>query len=201
MNKYLKRLNKHEARFTEEFIKHGDRVRAWKKAYPRINVDEDRIYGLASQLIKSAHIQAELKQYLTDSEIKYGVSKAMIIKELKEIAFFDIAEIFDADGNLKTVSELKDAGKVISELLVSTTKNEFGDDVVNRKIKLANKLTALDMLTKMMGYYAPEEHRIVDAEGHDVQPQMTVIFQKMTQPTQLTQASQPSQAESIDSVE
>lgn len=183
INKYLKKLNRQESRFTEEYIKHGDRVIAWKKAYPKILVDPDKIHSLATALMKSAHIQAELKQYLTDSEIKYGLSKVMLIKELKSIAFFDIKEVLNEDGSFKTVKELHDAGKVISELLVSVeTDEESGITTTSRKLKLANKLTAIDMLSKMMGYYAPEEHRMVDAEGNDVTPQLTVVFQKFGNP-------------------
>lgn len=179
-NKYIKKLNRQEERFTAEFIRHGDRVRAWRKAYPKIMVDEDKIYNLATTMLNAAHIKAELKQYLTDTEIKYGISKTMILKELKSIAFFDIAEIFDEFGNLKSAAELKDAGRVISEILVSTQKDEMGAEIINRKVKLSNKLTAIDMISKMMGYYAPEEHRIVDEEGNDVVPQMTVVFEKFS---------------------
>lgn len=183
MNRYLKRLNRQESRFTEEYIKTGDRVSSWKKAYKNILVDEERVYSLATALMKSAHVQAELKQYLTESEIKYGVNKGMLIKELKSIAFFDIKEIFDEHGNLKSAGELADAGKAISEMLVSYEEDkDTGEVTTTRKIKLANKLTAIDMLSKMMGYYAPEEHRIVDEFGHDVKPQMTIVFKKFGNP-------------------
>lgn len=177
MNKYLKKINRQEHRFITEYMKHGDRVLAWKKAYPKINVDEERIFGIATALMKAAHIHAELKQYLTESEIKYGLSKAMLINELKHIAFFDIKELFDDKGNVKSAAELKQAGKAITEILI-TSEEVGGIEVVQRKVKLANKLTAIDMLSKMMGYYEPDKVRVVDEEGNDVQPQLTVVFQK-----------------------
>jgi hypothetical protein len=172
----LKKLNKQESRFTEEYIRHGDRVRAWNEAYKNIEVDERRIYNLATQLIKAPHIRAELKQYLTESEIKYGVSKAMLIAELKNIAFFDIASIMDEFGNFKGVNELKNAGRAITEIYVN--RDSEGNE--QRKVKVANKLSAIEALNKMMGYNAPEEHRLVDGEGNDVQPMMTVEFKKFT---------------------
>lgn len=178
-NQLLKKINKQEARFIEEYLKHGDRVAAFKKAYRNVNVDEDRIHGLATQMLKSAHITHELKQYMTDSEIKYGLSKGMLVAELKRIAFFDIKDLYDEDGNPKSASELRQMGRAISEVLVSKVETG-GMTETHMKVKLANKLTAIEMLNKMMGYNEPEEVRLVDEDGNTVKPQMTVVFQKYT---------------------
>jgi uncharacterized protein YnzC (UPF0291/DUF896 family) len=172
----LKQINKQEARFITEYLKHGDRVKAWSTAYKNILVDEDRVYMLATQMMNAPHIKHELKKYLTESEVKYGLNKGMLIQELKNIAFFDIRSMMDEYGNLKKMKELQDAGKVINEIIISEDK----DGTISRKIKVASKLTAIEMLNKMMGYNEPDKVRVVDGEGNDVKPSMTIVFKKFS---------------------
>lgn len=138
----------------------------------------------SSQLLTKLNIQnylAELKQNVAEES---GITKKQLIDELAKIAFFDIRKIYDEENSLLNIHDFDDdsaasiAGIEVDEILeFNSTKGQKELTGYTRKVKLHNKIAAIERVSKMLGYDAPakNEGRLVDKDGNDVKP--TIILQ------------------------
>jgi phage terminase small subunit len=96
---------------------------------------------------------------------------ARVLEEYAHIGMLDATQAFDADGNMKRIADWPES------LRRSIAGIEFEErfEVQDRqrvhvgrlhKIKIANKLGALDSIAKHLGMFV-EKHRFVDADGRD----------------------------------
>lgn len=106
---------------------------------------------------------------------KVSVTIDRVIQEYGHIAFLDIREAFTENGDLKSIQDLPDqiarsiAGIEFEEVFeMEGSGSERRRVHVGRihKIKITNKLGALDSLAKHLGMFI-EKHRLVDEEGKD----------------------------------
>jgi phage terminase small subunit len=77
-----------------------------------------------------------------------------VLEELRRLAFTDIRTFFDADGNLKPVQDLDDdqaACLASREVIIKNAKAGDGPTVEIHKIKLWDKMRALELLAKHFG--------------------------------------------------
>jgi phage terminase small subunit len=75
-----------------------------------------------------------------------------VMREYARIAFADVRNIFGSDGNLKQISELDDdTAAVIQGIDVVSVGNAMVGEGQVLKIKMADKIRALDMLSKHLG--------------------------------------------------
>ena len=112
----------------------------------------------ASHLASSHKIQAYLGYKRAKRAFELDVSAERVLQEYARIAFADIAEVLEwgPEGiKLKSQRELSaDARRAIAE--VSHTVTESGGAV---RVKLHNKLAALDSLAKYLGMFGDESGR------------------------------------------
>lgn len=126
---------------------------------------EDSAGSIASENLTKPEIQAYISDIQKDIEKQAGVSRLMVANEMKKVAFSSIASLHNTWIALSEFESLTDEQKAcISE--ISTQKRVevkyVGEEAVPWevdyvKIKLHDKLRALDGLTKMLGYNAPEK--------------------------------------------
>ena len=90
-----------------------------------------------------------------------------VLREYSEIAFLDIRQAFDAEGNLKPIQDFPESlARAISGI---ETEERFTLGVHTgriHKIRVTNKLGALDSIAKHLGMFV-ERHRFVDQNGKD----------------------------------
>lgn len=84
------------------------------------------------------------------------LSAARVLEEMRRLAFFDVADIFDSDGNLKPIHEIPaEARSAIAGLEVARANFDKTDGKKSNewlhKVKLAAKDRALEMLAKHFG--------------------------------------------------
>jgi phage terminase small subunit len=88
-----------------------------------------------------------------------------LIQELRLIAFLDIAEVFDGNGELKSIDDMSEtARRAISEFQINSYENDNGV-TTNSKAKLYSKLDAIEKLMKYMGAYEKDNKQKSD---HDL---------------------------------
>jgi phage terminase small subunit len=119
----------------------------------------------ASRLLTDANIKESIQDVmnmLLESE-KLTLEKK-IIQMYMHRAFYDPSDILDENGDLKVsdLKELPDSCRYAIEGIESKTTYGKDDTVIDRKIKLANREKALEMLSKYMQIMA--DRLVIDFE-------------------------------------
>lgn len=102
-----------------------------------------------------------------------GISRKRVAHEYARLAFMDVRKLYNEDGTLKNITELDDdTAAAVAGVEVFEECNPITGDLLgtNRKVKRDSKLTALDGLSKLMGY-APQpgiKAEIEDKKGDKV---------------------------------
>lgn len=122
---------------------------------------------------RMADNEAEKKQLLketTEALVKrLGLTQEAILTEYRKVAFFDIRKLHDEDGAIIAIKDLDNdtAGGIAG---IEAFDVEAGGQTVGttKKIKLSDKVRALDSIRDMLGYAAPKKTAQTDAAGNDV---------------------------------
>ena len=112
----------------------------------------------ASRMLNKANIKAEIERLNGKAEEKAVISKERTLAEIAKIAFGNIQDLYDKDGNLKSISDLTpEQAAMISGIEVEELTEGFGrarESVGNlRKVKLWPKDRGLEMLAKYFKIY------------------------------------------------
>jgi phage terminase small subunit len=108
----------------------------------------------ASRLVNKSDVSVRISELRVKVSEVATISAARVLEELKRLAFADIRELFDADGNLKALSALTDEqGSMLSSVEIIKKNLVAGDGIFDtvHKIKLWDKTKALEMLAKYFG--------------------------------------------------
>lgn len=161
--------------FCQEYIFDWNATRAYKVAYPSPK-SENTIAVSAHQLLRNPKIEAYLKEIQDDLEKHARISRLRVLREHEKIAFSSIACLHNTWLERKEFDLLtEDQKSCISEIDVKVLKKNIGTreepeivDVEHVKIKLYDKLKALDSINKMLGYNAVEKVDVT-SKGERVQ--------------------------------
>lgn len=146
-----------QKRFCNEFLIDLNATRAYKVAYPNCKKDETaRANG--SRLLTKANIQEYVAEKMKEREQRTEVTQDMVIKELAKIAFFNPKNIFGDNNTLKNIVSLDDdIASVITSVETLEEYDGYGKDrekIGNTtKVKLADKMKALEMLGRHLGMF------------------------------------------------
>lgn len=148
------KLNDRQRRFVLEYVEDFN----GKEAAIRAGYSERSAKARASILLADPVIQTELAKAREAIAERVTVTVQDIVTELARVAFFDIRTLFDENGNLKPVAELDDnAARALAGIDIVNEKRETDDDIsvheYTKRIKVADKLKALEMLGKYLGMF------------------------------------------------
>jgi hypothetical protein len=149
-------LPKRQQEFVIAYLKTNDVLEAAKMAgYRFVNPKYLETYGykLKKQLswLLDPLIDAQ-KAALLESAI---LSRERWLREIERLALADPRKFFDDEGNPVAISQLSDeAAPALAALEVS----KDGKGTVTKRIRLADKLKALELYGKATGYLQPEIH-------------------------------------------
>lgn len=148
--------------FCREYIYDFNGTRAAIKA----GYSEDSAKAIASENLTKPDVQAEIKRLQGNTAELAGISRLMLAEEYKKIAFSSTSNLFDDWIKRKEFDKIPDDVKsCISEIQTQTrfekdySTNPQGDTVQIDyvKIKLYDKLRAIDSLVKMFGHAEPDK--------------------------------------------
>lgn len=143
MPKTRKRLTDKQQRFIEEYpVDFNASAAAQRAGY------SPRTCGAAGHnLLKDDRIQKALGKHVKKLADKAEVTVERVLKEYARLAFFDIAELFDENGNMLALQDMpEDARRAIGGIDVS----QIGDEETVKKIKIIDKKGALDSIGKYL---------------------------------------------------
>lgn len=147
-------MTEQQEAFALECIRLGNPARAYRKVYEAGKMSQPTVWKEAYKLLDDEKIASRVQHYQEVADRAADVTVEKIARELARIAFFDPRDLFDDDGNPLPISDLsEDTARVLAGLDVEDLfdRDEDGRRLkvgTVKKYKIANKLTALEVLAK-----------------------------------------------------
>jgi phage terminase small subunit len=162
--------------FCEEYIFDFNATRAAKAA----GYSEETARSIGSENLSKPDIQAYIKVLQSDLERTSGISRLRVLREHEKLAFNSIAHLHDTWITRKAFESLTDEQKAGIAEIQTQTRTEMKYDPTSEemepvqvdfvKVKLYDKQKALDSISKMLGFDAPEkvEHKISELKSFKI---------------------------------
>lgn len=121
----------------------------------------DTARQIGYNLLQEEEIQEYLQKLRLEYQEKSGINKDRILAEYAKIAFSDIRELYAGDNNLLDVRQMDDnTAAAVMSVEVDELVAQGGVFIGNtKKVKLYNKLAALDALGKVLGVFEKDNQQ------------------------------------------
>jgi phage terminase small subunit len=149
----LSTLTPKQALFCDEYFKDFNATQAALRA------GYSPATALNGKLMTLPKIKYHLQQRGAAAADAAQLSREMVLAELNKIAFASMGDYFGEDGKLLAMNLVKDDAKA-ALLNFTVTEGKYGTTI---KIRMSNKLTALEKIARHVRFYdAPEEGEFDD---------------------------------------
>ena len=147
--------------FCQAFVRLGDKSAAYREAYSSSNMKPQTIHVRASKLTNEYKISTRIDLIRAEISERNKITIDELVQNLAGMVRFDPASVYDEFGALKSIHEMpKEARQMISELNIDEIKGFVnGESVIvgqTKKIKLFDKLGAIEKLMKHLGGYSKD---------------------------------------------
>ena len=138
-------MTKKQKRFVEEYLIDLNATQAAIRA----GYSPDTAKSIGSENLTKPDIQARIAKAMAERSRRTGVNADRVIMELAKIAFVNASDVIDADTATVKADALPEDTAAIKSVKVKT----FGEDGLEREVKMADKLKALELLGKHLGMF------------------------------------------------
>lgn len=139
------KLTPKQAIFANEYVLHSNATRAAIAA----GFAAASAHVRGARLLKTPKIAAAIGEIKALADRKFEVTIERTIGTLAKVAYHDLGEAFDEDGNLLPVHRMSEAIRVvIAGLDVETTDGPGRVRTVTQKVKISDRIRALELLGK-----------------------------------------------------
>ena len=135
-------MTKKQKRFVEEYLIDLNATQAAIRA----GYSPDTAYSIGNENMKKPEIKAKIDKAMAE---RTGVNADRVVMELAKIAFVNAGDVIDAE----TATLKPDAAREDTAAIQSVKVKTFGEDGLEREIKMADKLKALELLGKHLGMF------------------------------------------------
>lgn len=139
--------NKHEQFCQEYLVDLNGTQAAIRAGYGSKNAN-----NTASRLLANAQISARMDELLAARSRRTGVNQDRVVRELARIAFAKLTDVVDTQDATVRADAVEDDLAVLSSVKVKRMPMEKGE-MVEREVRLADKVKALELLGKHLGMY------------------------------------------------
>ena len=138
-------MTKKQNRFIEEYLIDLNATQAAIRA----GYSPDTAKSIGSENLTKPDIQARIAKAMAERSRRTGVNADRVVMELAKIAFVNASDVIDAD----TATLKPDVAPEDTAAIQSVKVKTFGEDGLEREIKMADKLKALELLGKHLGMF------------------------------------------------
>lgn len=145
-----KKLTPRQSVFAREYLHDLNAAAAYRRAGYTARGNSAEVN--AARLLRNAQVAEAIEKAMAERAARTEISADRVLRELSKVAFFDVRKTFNNNGSIKPISELDDD---TAAALVSLDVVELGGDegCVIRKVRLADKLRALELIGKHLGMF------------------------------------------------
>ena len=160
-------LTDKQKRFCEEYVIDWNGARSARVAgysgSPKV------LSAIAYENLGKPYIQEYIENIKNNLEQLAGVSALRNLLELRKIAYSNLSNLKNDWISFKDFADLTDDEKAcIQSAEITTLTNELGEKVTGYKIRLYDKLKALETINKQMGYNATEKLDLT-SKGNEIE--------------------------------
>lgn len=142
------KLTDKQQRFVDEYLIDLNATQAAIRAgYSTKTADQQGSRMLANVKIKQAVAEKQAQR-----SKRTGVNQDRVVLELAKVAFAKMTDIVDSNGRIKEDASPDDLA-CIESIKYKESDNEYGGSV-EREVKIASKLKALELLGKHLGMWS-----------------------------------------------
>jgi len=172
------KLTHQQQRFCDEYLTHFN---AFKAA---INSGYSENTSRKGALLHVPKIQQYLKEAMNRRSQRLEITHDMILRELSKIAFSNMGNYYDEYACLKRMNDLTvDEKAAISYYDITEIQDGEGYRVgTQSRIKLHNKMSALDKIARHLGFYGTIGKPGVERQAASYKPQEEAASEKQESP-------------------
>ncbi len=138
-------LTKKQKQFIEEYLVDLNATQAAIRA----GYSTDTAGSIGNENLKKPEIRTRIERAMAERSKRTGVNANRVIEELAKIAFINAADVI----NPETATIKEDASPEDTAAIQSVKVKTFGEDGLEREIKMADKIKALELLGKHLGMF------------------------------------------------
>lgn len=105
--------------------------------------------SIGAENLKKPEIKARIDKAMAERSKRTGVNADRVIMELAKIAFVNADDVI----NVETATIKPDAAREDTAAIQSVKVKTFGEDGLEREVKMADKLKALELLGRHFGMF------------------------------------------------
>ena len=143
-----KKLTKKQQLFVDEYLIDLNATQAAIRA--GYSVDTAREIGCEN--LTKPNIQQAIAKAMAERSKRTGVNQDRVVLELARIAFVNIEDVVDTDTGEILPNASKDDLACIESVKFKQSDNQYGGSI-EREVKLASKLKALEKLGQQLGMW------------------------------------------------
>ncbi len=142
-----RQLSEQRQRFVEEYLIDLNGTQAAIRAGYSVKTAQEQ----ASRLLSNVMVQEAVSKAMAERSKRTGVNQDRVVLELAKIAFVKMTDVVDGNGRIKADASADDLS-CIESIKYKESDNEFGGSV-EREVKIASKMKALELLGKHLGMW------------------------------------------------
>lgn len=143
-----------QKRFCEEYLIDLNATQAAIRA----GYSPESAASIGSENMQKPDIRARIDKAMAERSKRTGANADRVIRELARVAFINANDVIDIDSATLRTDASEDDTAAIASVKVKTIPTADGEGV-EREIKLADKLKALELLGKHLGMFTDKvEH-------------------------------------------
>lgn len=161
MPRKANKLTDKERLFCHEYLKDGNAGEAARRA----GYSKNNLHHIAWETMQRPHVRDYLNTLQQKQAHKLNITAERILSEYARIAFSDMKQFLNPGNEIKDVSELDEDKTAAVESIQSDIRHDGGDSqgyTEKVKLKLHNKLEALNALAKNLGLFEANNRQIAD---------------------------------------
>lgn len=142
-----RQLSEQRQRFVDEYLIDLNGTQAAIRAgYSAKTANEQ-----ASRLLTNVSVQQAISEKMAERSKRTGINQDRVVTELAKIAFVKMTDIVDNQGKIKSTATDDDLA-CIESVKYKESESDTGSSV-EREVKIASKLKALELLGKHLGMW------------------------------------------------
>lgn len=148
----MARLTAKQKRFIEEYLIDLNATQAAIRAGYSPHTAKE----IGSENLSKPHIRTHVERELAERSKRTGINQDRVIRELARIAFVNPTEVVNTQEATLKDNAKEDDTAAIASVKVKIVDGDFSS--IEREIRFADKLKALEMLGKHMGMFTDKLH-------------------------------------------
>lgn len=141
------KLTEKQQRFVDEYLIDLNATQAAIRAGYSVRTANEQ----GARLLANVSVQEYIARKMAERSRRTGVNQDRVVLELAKIAFVRMTDVVDSNGRIKQDASADDLS-CIESIKYKESDNEFGGSV-EREVKVASKLKALELLGKHLGMW------------------------------------------------